>query len=123
MTAQIDRSSSPGPDCRLATYGSLAPGRTNHHELDGLVGVWSEGVVRGQLVQDGWGATIGYPAIVLDPDGPVVAIWVFDSPDLSHHWNRLDAFEGPGYERVVVSVDTPDGDSEAYIYALRQPLP
>ena len=26
------------PTCRLITYGTLAPGRANHHQLDGLDG-------------------------------------------------------------------------------------
>jgi len=28
---------------RLATYGTLAPGRPNHHHLDGLDGRWFDG--------------------------------------------------------------------------------
>jgi len=52
---------------RLATYGSLAPGRRNHHQLDGLAGRWFRGYVRGTLVDAGWGAGLGYPALVLDP--------------------------------------------------------
>lgn len=57
---------------RLATYGSLAPGRANAHQLDGLTGRWIEGEVRGTLVAEGWGSALGYPAIVLDADGPEV---------------------------------------------------
>jgi len=110
-----------GARCRLATYGSLAPGRPNHHQLDGLRGAWFEGSVRGQLIQDGWGATLGYPAIVLDLVGPVVPVQVFESQDLPDHWERLDQFEGPGYVRVTVSISTPEGDVDAFIYALRQP--
>ena len=56
-------------DSRLATYGTLAPGRVNHHELAGLKGVWQQGTVRGKLVAAGWGATLGYPALILDPQG------------------------------------------------------
>ena len=50
---------------RLATYGSLAPGRPNHHQLDGLEGRWSKGHVDGLLVDAGWGASLGYPALFL----------------------------------------------------------
>jgi hypothetical protein len=53
---------------RRATYGSLAPGRPNHQQLDGLGGRWFRGHVRGTLVNAGWGAGLGYPALVLDPD-------------------------------------------------------
>jgi gamma-glutamylcyclotransferase (GGCT)/AIG2-like uncharacterized protein YtfP len=105
--------------CRLATYGTLAPGRPNHHQLDGLEGRWLEGRVHGTLIKAGWGATLGYPALVLDPHGPAVDVHVFESSDLLAHWARLDAFEGPGYQRVVTTVFSPTGDRAASIYVLR----
>ena len=40
-------------DWRLAVYGTLAPGRPNHHQLSALSGRWSEGHVRGQLHEAG----------------------------------------------------------------------
>ena len=63
---------------RLATYGSLAPGQSNHHQLDGLDGRWLEGQVYGELINAGWGAGLGYPALILDPDGPAISVQVFD---------------------------------------------
>jgi gamma-glutamylcyclotransferase (GGCT)/AIG2-like uncharacterized protein YtfP len=104
---------------RLATYGSLAPGRPNHHQLDGLDGRWLDGRVYGRLVQAGWGASLGYPALVLDRDGSAVDVLVFESVDLPAHWSRLDEFEGPGYQRVATTVRTPAGDLDASIYVLR----
>jgi hypothetical protein len=65
-TAPVSR----GSMCRLAVYGTLAPGRPNHHQLNSLSGRWIKGTVRGQLLQEGWGAELGYPGIVLDLDGP-----------------------------------------------------
>ena len=103
---------------RLATYGSLAPGRPNHHQLEGLEGRWLAGQVNGMLVHAGWGADLGYPALVLDPDGSDVSVDVFESIDLPAHWERLDAFEGPGYQRVVALVRTSTGDVDASIYVL-----
>jgi hypothetical protein len=38
---------------RLATYGSLAPGRPNHDQLDGLEGRWLKGHVDGMFVDAG----------------------------------------------------------------------
>ena len=36
--------------CRLAVYGSLAPGRSNHDQLQNLRGDWHSGcTVRGEL--------------------------------------------------------------------------
>jgi gamma-glutamylcyclotransferase (GGCT)/AIG2-like uncharacterized protein YtfP len=105
-------------DRRLATYGSLAPGRPNHHQLAALDGRWLEGQVRGRLVDAGWGAALGYPALVLDPDGVDVPVHVFESDDLPQHWARLDEHEGSDYRRVVVTVRTPEGDLKASIYEL-----
>jgi gamma-glutamylcyclotransferase (GGCT)/AIG2-like uncharacterized protein YtfP len=101
---------------RLATYGSLAPGRPNHHQLAGLQGRWSPGHVHGTLVDAGWGVSIGYPALILDPDGAPVEVHVFESADLPAHWSRLDRFEGPGYRRVATTVHTRLDDVNAYIY-------
>jgi gamma-glutamylcyclotransferase (GGCT)/AIG2-like uncharacterized protein YtfP len=106
----------PTAEMRLAVYGTLAPGRVNHHQLAGLNGDWRRGSVRGHLVEAGWGATLGFPALSLDPDGPVVDVLLFESPDLPAHWERLDAFEGDGYRRVVTTVRTDDGDVDACIY-------
>ena len=106
---------------RLATYGTLAPGRPNHHQLDGLRGHWLPGHVSGMLVDAGWGAGFGYPALVLHPDGSAIRVDVFESVDLPAHWTRLDAFEGPGYQRVATTVRTPTGEVDAFIYVLVQP--
>lgn len=105
--------------CRLVAYGTLAPGRPNHHQLHGLVGRWLRGHVRGRLVHAGWGASLGYPALVLDQDGPLVEVEVFESVGLPGQWARLDDFEGPGYQRVVTTVQTAVGDVDASIYVLR----
>jgi gamma-glutamylcyclotransferase (GGCT)/AIG2-like uncharacterized protein YtfP len=107
-----------GPAHRLATYGTLMPGRENHHHLAGLVGRWCSGHVRGRLVEAGWGAARGFPALVLGPDGVVVPVQVLESADLPGAWPRLDAFEGVEYERVVTDVQTADGPLAASIYVL-----
>jgi len=78
------------------------------------------GHVNGRLVDAGWGAGLGYPALVLDPGGSAVSVDVFESVDLLAHWARLDAFEGPGYQRVVTTVRTSAGDVDASIYVLVQ---
>ena len=109
---------SGGSILRLAVYGSLAPGRPNHHRLSGLSGRWIEGTVRGHLHQAGWGAELGYPGIVLDSDGPTVSVQLFESSDLPDHWTRLDEFEGSGYRRTVTVVSTAEGDLSASIYIL-----
>jgi gamma-glutamylcyclotransferase (GGCT)/AIG2-like uncharacterized protein YtfP len=105
-------------DTRLATYGTLSPGRANHHQLAGLKGCWRQGTVRGRLFEAGGGAAQGYPGLALDPLGPVVEVHLFESADLPDHWPRLDAFEGIGYRRVVTQVTTADGAWDAWIYEI-----
>lgn len=106
---------------RLFVYGTLAPGRPNAHEMDGMVGTWEPAVARGDLLPDGWGAAAGYPAIVLADDGPEVPGLVFSSADLPAHWERLDEFEGEGYDRVLTKVRLADGQqASAFVYALRR---
>ena len=105
-------------DTRLATYGSLAPGRVNNDRLADLRGIWRQGTVRGRLVEAGWGAKLGYPGLVLESSGQFIEVHLFESPDLPDHWPRLDAFEGAGYRRVVTQVSTVDGDLDASIYVI-----
>jgi gamma-glutamylcyclotransferase (GGCT)/AIG2-like uncharacterized protein YtfP len=107
-------------DTRLATYGTLAPGRANHHQLARLKGHWRQGTVRGRLVEAGWGAALGFPGLVLDPSGSAVEVSLFESEDLPDHWARLDAFEGAGYRRTVTQVQTADGGFEAWIYVIAE---
>jgi gamma-glutamylcyclotransferase (GGCT)/AIG2-like uncharacterized protein YtfP len=106
------------PDTRLATYGTLAPGRVNHHQLAGLHGLWRQGTVRGWLGDAGWAAPLGYPGLVLDEAGPTVDVYLFESADLPDHWARLDEFEGTEYRRVVTRVRTAESDVPAWIYVL-----
>jgi gamma-glutamylcyclotransferase (GGCT)/AIG2-like uncharacterized protein YtfP len=109
-------------DHHLATYGTLAPGRSNHHQLSDLRGEWSIGTVRGKLVDTGWGAALGYPALVLDADSDTIEVHLFRSADLPNHWSRLDAFEGSEYSRAPVQVATNDSVVDAWIYVSADPV-
>ncbi len=103
---------------RLIVYGTLAPGRSNEHVLGNITGTWEPATVTGWLRQEGWGAALGYPGILLDEQGDEVQGWVFTSESLAEHWARLDAFEGEGYERVVVPVELEAGGRiRANLYA------
>lgn len=113
IEALLDR-----PAERLASYGSLRPGGENHHHIAELVGEWSAGEVRGTLYPEGRATTRGHPCVVWHPDGDVIALHMFESAALPHHWARLDAFEGSGYQRILVPVDTPGGLRVANLYAL-----
>lgn len=103
---------------RLAVYGTLAPGRPNHEQLAHLPGRWFAGVVRGHLHDAGWGADLGFPGLVLDAEGEEVPVQILESASLDAEWQRLDAFEGPGYRRVVVEAHTVTGAVTVHIYEL-----
>lgn len=104
---------------RLFVYGTLAPGRPNEHILKDIDGSWQPATVKGFLHDEGWGATMGYPAIKLDDAGEVVNGFLFTSDNLDEHWPRIDEFEGDAYERVLVDVTLADGImTNAFVYAL-----
>jgi gamma-glutamylcyclotransferase (GGCT)/AIG2-like uncharacterized protein YtfP len=103
-------------DTRLAVYGTLAPGRSNHDKLEALTGTWLSGYVVGRLLQKGWAVDQGYPALVLDPGGSTIDVQIFVSAELPEHWNRLDDFEGSHYRRVETVVQTENGPVSAWIY-------
>lgn len=109
---------SGGSDTRLAVYGTLAPGRVNHHQISALSGKWQRGTVKGKLIFSGSGFSSGFPGLILDPLGPTVEVDLFESAELPEHWARLDEFEGSGYRRVVTTVSTKEGKRSACIYVL-----
>ncbi len=105
---------------RLFVYGTLAPGRPNEHLLNEIGGSWEEATLTGTLHPEGWGATMGYPAIVLGDDGDEVEGFLFSSEKLSEHWSRLDEFEGEAYERVLAVARLKDDRTvDAYVYVLK----
>lgn len=103
---------------RLFVYGTLAPGRPNEHVLKEISGSWQKASVRGTLHSEGWGASLGYPAIVLDELGDEIDGYLFSSDQLSEHWAKLDEFEGEAYERVLTVAKLSDKSTvDAYVYA------
>ena len=104
---------------RLFVYGTLAPGRPNEHVLTKVPGEWQPATVKGTLLQEGWGAALGYPGIVLDDHADCVHGFVFTSSELPLHWQRLDEFEGENYKRVPVYAELTNGTLvQAQIYVL-----
>ena len=94
-----------GASRTLAVYGSLAPGRENHHVIAHLAGEWRDGSVTGDLHATGWGAALGFPALRWRSDGPRVPVRVLQSDRLTvAEWARLDEFEGTEYRRILVPV-------------------
>ena len=106
---------------RLFVYGTLAPGQANYDVLSDIPGDWQPAILKGQLLQEGWGAEMGCPGIVPSEDGVEVPGHLLTSAQLDLHWSRLDDFEGEGYRRVAVSVRGADGEwLDAFVYALRR---
>src|SRR5829696_8736172 len=54
----------------LAVYGTLAPGRPNHHVLAPLGGEWTDGLIEGDLLPVGWARPSVIPGSALGPGEP-----------------------------------------------------
>ncbi len=107
---------------RLFIYGSLQPGGPNEHVLTDIGGEFAPAVIHGQLIEQGWGAALGYPGLVLGQGEDEIHGHVFTSPCLHQHWATLDEFEGPEYSRVVSTVTlTEDERVDAWVYVLSGP--
>lgn len=105
---------------RLFVYGTLQPGGPNEHVLTAIGGEWKPAVIKGKLIEAGWGAGMGYPGLVLDESGNDIHGHVFISSRLSDQWDDLDEFEGKEYERVVTSVTCLNREKvQAHVYVLR----
>ena len=104
----------------LFVYGSLQPGGPNEHVLSAIGGEWSRATVKGYLKENGWGARLGYPGLVLDETGPDISGHVLSSPDIGDILDELDRFEGEDYERVETSVTLESAEKiDVHIYVLR----
>ena len=68
-------------------------------------GTWTDGLVRGEVHPSGWGLTGGFPGMRWRPGGIQFPVKMFVSTTLVDHWARLDEFEGPEYQRILVPVD------------------
>jgi len=106
---------------KLFVYGTLGPNRPNEHILKDIGGTWQDAKINGTLHDEGWGANMGYPGIVLDNSPEEIDGFVFSSNNLCNHWKMLDEFEGIGYERVLSEIKLLDRTStKAYIYILKK---
>lgn len=107
------------PVNKLFVYGTLGPGRPNEHWLKRIGGTFEKASIRGKLFEEGWGATMGYPALVIDREAQEIQGHVFTSENLADHWMELDEFEGEGYERILTRVKLENEQvTDAYVYAL-----
>jgi gamma-glutamylcyclotransferase (GGCT)/AIG2-like uncharacterized protein YtfP len=91
------------PYTRLAAYGTLRPGESNHALLSEVAGTWLDGTVHGARF-----VAHGYPAFKWRQGDDQVPVSVLRSDVLPAHWPRLDEFEGPSYRRIPVPVRLPN---------------
>ena len=104
---------------KLFIYGSLQPGAPNEHVLAAMRGEWEPAIIRGNLIDAGWGAGMGYPGLVIDENGSDVHGHIFSSSDLNANWTYLDGLEGEEYVRIVASVTAMSGEQvQAHVYVL-----
>lgn len=109
------------PSRRLAAYGSLRPGHSNHREIAELGGRWSPGSVRGRLAAAS-SASGAYPTLAPDARGEPCAVELLESIALPGAWPRLDAFEGAAYRRELALVELAEGQTcIANLYAPSRP--
>jgi len=107
-----------GASERLIVYGSLAPGRANHHHVAELAGDWTSGWITGDRVPIGWGTALGHAAVRFRAGGERIPAWVLRSAELPTAWDRLDAFEGAAYQRLLAPFETEAGVvAVGYYYA------
>lgn len=81
-----DAEGAPTSHDRLFIYGTLAPGRPHEHVLADVDGRWEPASARGHLHQQGWGAALGFPGIILGEDGPEVHGALLTADSLADHW-------------------------------------
>jgi gamma-glutamylcyclotransferase (GGCT)/AIG2-like uncharacterized protein YtfP len=109
------------PENKLIIYGSLAPNAPNHHIVAHIKGTWHQGIVRGKLMQYGWGADLGYYAFmpVSEAEQAEIKAFVLISEELTANWAYLDDFEGEGYKRILAKYTLDNGQiGVGYIYAM-----
>ena len=94
----------------LVVYGTLAPGRANHDQVEHIVGAWRNDVyVEGEFVNSGWAVEFGYPMMRWKHGGSRIASYLLASAMLPAYWPDLDRFEGSEYCRILVPVFDENG--------------
>jgi len=113
------------PGISLIIYGSLAPGRSNHSEVEHIKGEWRKGIVKGKLLKLGWGAAEGYLAFqhTQTDEQKNIEAFVLFSEEFINNWPRLDEFEGDDYRRILARYELDNGATGiGNIYAINPVL-
>jgi gamma-glutamylcyclotransferase (GGCT)/AIG2-like uncharacterized protein YtfP len=111
------------PDKSIIIYGTLAPNRPNHSRIEHIKGHWLKGIVKGKLVNQGWGAELGYFGFKhsqVDEQENIEAYILF-SEELANYWAYLDEFEGDEYQRILAKFELENGEvGVGNIYAISE---
>ncbi|RXM39175.1 gamma-glutamylcyclotransferase [Chryseobacterium sp. CH21] len=112
------------PENRLIIYGTLAPGKPNHHKMTHIKGDWKPAILKGgKLETKGWGAELGFNGYVPTEENEQADIpcYVLFSDNLNENWDFLDGFEGEGYKRILANYELEDGQQGiGYLYAINE---
>lgn len=110
------------PENKLIIYGTLAPGKPNHHKMTHIKGEWKPAILKGgKLETKGWGADLGFNGFIPAPENEQTDIpcYVLFSDELNQNWAALDEFEGEGYKRILAIYDLENGkNGVGYVYAV-----
>ena len=100
------------PDKSIIIYGTLAPNRPNHSKIEHIKGEWKRGTVKGKLVNEGWGAELGYFGFkhTQTDEQENIKAYIFFSDKLVDTWSYLDEFEGDGYRRILAKYELDNGE-------------
>jgi gamma-glutamylcyclotransferase (GGCT)/AIG2-like uncharacterized protein YtfP len=99
------------PEERLVIYGTLAPGRENHHIIADIRGSYRACTVHGRIDR-----VDGLPYFTWAPAAKRLEAQLFSSAELPLKWDYLDRFEGAGYKRRLIPATSDRGLCVASIY-------
>jgi gamma-glutamylcyclotransferase (GGCT)/AIG2-like uncharacterized protein YtfP len=99
------------PQNVLVVYGTLAPNAPNHSIIAHIKGDWQQGIVKGKLLKEGWGAESGYWGFIHTSIAQQEAIpaFILFSDELPANWVHLDDFEGEEYRRILAQYELKNG--------------
>lgn len=99
------------PSTKLASYGTLRPGESNHKVVADISGKWVDGIIHGEV-----NMYRGYPVFKWKEAGADVPVQILCSENLPPELPRIDEFEGADYTRILVPVYLPDRVWVCYVY-------
>ena len=106
-------------ECRLVTYGTLGPGRPNHHQLDGLDGRWLKDTSTGCSSTPAGARALATQHWSFKPTVRQ-SMSRFSSQPTCQITGHASTTSRATDQRVVTTVRTPTGEMDAFIYVQAQ---